>query len=84
VFGIFAALAEFERELIAERTIAGLASGRGRGRPPGPPVHNNPPPPPQAPAANSQPHNKQREHLQLKCVNPHNHYKDFLKKRFIL
>ena len=26
VFGIFAALAEFERELIAERTIAGLAS----------------------------------------------------------
>ena len=28
VFGIFAALAEFERELIAERTIAGLASAR--------------------------------------------------------
>ncbi|MGF4413210.1 recombinase family protein, partial [Klebsiella pneumoniae] len=27
VFGIFAALAEFERELIAERTTAGLASG---------------------------------------------------------
>src|SRR5260370_40468813 len=32
VFGIFAALAEFERELIAERTRAGLASARGRGR----------------------------------------------------
>ncbi len=32
VFGIFAALAEFERELIAERTIAGLASARARGR----------------------------------------------------
>ncbi len=32
VFGIFAALAEFERELIAERTIAGLASARVRGR----------------------------------------------------
>ncbi len=31
VFGIFAALAEFERELIAERTIAGLASARARG-----------------------------------------------------
>ena len=30
VFGFFAALAEFERELIRERTIAGLAShGRG-------------------------------------------------------
>jgi DNA invertase Pin-like site-specific DNA recombinase len=30
VFGIFAALAEFERELISERTKAGLASARGR------------------------------------------------------
>lgn len=32
VFGIFAALAEFERELIVERTKAGLASARARGR----------------------------------------------------
>lgn len=32
VFGIFAALAEFERELIKERTVAGLASARARGR----------------------------------------------------
>jgi DNA invertase Pin-like site-specific DNA recombinase len=32
VFGIFAALAEFERDLVAERTRAGLAAARARGR----------------------------------------------------
>jgi DNA invertase Pin-like site-specific DNA recombinase len=32
VFGIFAALAEFERDLISERTKAGLDSARARGR----------------------------------------------------
>src|SRR5207244_11138203 len=32
VFGIFAALSEFERELISERTKAGLVSARARGR----------------------------------------------------
>ena len=32
VFGIFAALAEFERELIVERTMAGLQAARARGR----------------------------------------------------
>ncbi|KZL23844.1 recombinase family protein [Pseudovibrio sp. Ad37] len=32
IFGIFASLAEFERELIAERTKAGLAAARARGR----------------------------------------------------
>jgi DNA invertase Pin-like site-specific DNA recombinase len=32
MFGIFASLAEFERELIRERTIAGLRSARARGR----------------------------------------------------
>jgi DNA invertase Pin-like site-specific DNA recombinase len=32
VFGIFATLAEFERDLIHERTLAGLAAARARGR----------------------------------------------------
>ena len=32
VFGIFAALAEFEQELIRERTMAGLKAARARGR----------------------------------------------------
>jgi DNA invertase Pin-like site-specific DNA recombinase len=32
IFGIFASLAEFERELIRERTSAGLVSARARGR----------------------------------------------------
>ncbi|WP_460586478.1 recombinase family protein [Hymenobacter arcticus] len=34
VFNLFASLAEFERELIRERTHAGLASARARGRRP--------------------------------------------------
>jgi len=32
IFGVFATLAEFERDLIRERTMAGLASARARGR----------------------------------------------------
>ncbi len=32
MFGIFSTLAEYERELIRERTVAGLASARARGR----------------------------------------------------
>ena len=42
VFGIFAALAEFERELISERTTAGLASARARGRKGGRPYKMTP------------------------------------------
>ena len=43
VFGNFAALAEFERELISERTTAGLASARARGRKGGRPFKMTPP-----------------------------------------
>jgi DNA invertase Pin-like site-specific DNA recombinase len=32
IFGVFASLAEFERDLIRERTMAGLKSARARGR----------------------------------------------------
>ncbi|WP_275354044.1 recombinase family protein [Klebsiella pneumoniae] len=32
VFNLFASLAEFERELIQERTLAGLSAARARGR----------------------------------------------------
>ncbi|ECG1392662.1 TPA_asm: recombinase family protein, partial [Salmonella enterica subsp. houtenae serovar 45:g,z51:-] len=42
VFGIFAALAEFERELMSERTVAGLASARSRGRSGGRPFKMTP------------------------------------------
>ncbi len=42
VFGIFAALSEFERELISERTTAGLASARARGRKGGRPFKMTP------------------------------------------
>jgi DNA invertase Pin-like site-specific DNA recombinase len=42
IFGIFAALAEFERELIAERTKAGLAAARARGRRGGAPYKMTP------------------------------------------
>ena len=42
VFGMFAALAEFERELISERTKAGLASARARGRKGGRPYKMTP------------------------------------------
>jgi DNA invertase Pin-like site-specific DNA recombinase len=42
VFGIFAALAEFERALIAERTRAGLTAARARGRKGGAPFKMTP------------------------------------------
>jgi DNA invertase Pin-like site-specific DNA recombinase len=43
VFHVFAALAEFERDLIRERTRAGLAAARARGPPRGRPPVKTPP-----------------------------------------
>ena len=40
VFGIFASIAEFERELIRDRVKSGIAAARLRGRPPGRPRVN--------------------------------------------
>ena len=42
VFHVFAALAEFERNLIRERTLAGLKAARARGRNGGRPKKLNP------------------------------------------
>lgn len=50
VFHVFGALAEFERELIRERTLAGLASARARGRVGGRPPAMTPAKPRQAKA----------------------------------
>jgi DNA invertase Pin-like site-specific DNA recombinase len=44
VFHIFAALAEFERELIAERAAVGRAAARARGRMGGRPAKLSPSP----------------------------------------
>ena len=42
IFNIFASLSEFERNLIRERTIAGLSAARARGRLGGRPAVNQP------------------------------------------
>lgn len=61
VFGIFAALAEFERELIVERTLAGLAAARARGRHGGRPYKMTPAKLRLAQAAMGQPETKVAE-----------------------
>jgi DNA invertase Pin-like site-specific DNA recombinase len=61
VFGIFAALAEFERELIIERTKAGLESARARGRVGGAPFKMTPAKVRLAMAAMGKPETKIRE-----------------------
>src|SRR3954467_3250206 len=57
IFHVFGALAEFERDIIRERTLAGLAAARARGREGGPPPppekkKKRPPPPPPSPPEN--------------------------------
>jgi DNA invertase Pin-like site-specific DNA recombinase len=61
IFGFFGALAEFERELIGERTKAGLAAARARGRSGGRPYKMTPAKLRLAMAAMGQPETKVRE-----------------------
>jgi len=61
IFAIFAGLAEFERELIVERTRAGLASARARGRHGGRPFKMTPAKLRLAPAAMGKPETKVSE-----------------------
>jgi DNA invertase Pin-like site-specific DNA recombinase len=61
VFGIFAALAEFEAALIRERTQAGLIAARARGRVGGPPRKMTVPTLKIAMAALADPHNNASE-----------------------
>ena len=58
VLGFFAALAEFQRELISEQTRLGLASARARGRKGGAPFKMNPAKLRQAMTAMNQPETK--------------------------
>jgi DNA invertase Pin-like site-specific DNA recombinase len=55
IFGIFAALAEFERDLIHERVMAGLSAARARGRCGGAPCKMTPAKPRLAQAAMGNP-----------------------------
>jgi len=61
IFGIFAALAEFERDLVRERVQAGLAAARARGRRGGAPYKMTPAKLRLAQAAMGQPETKVRE-----------------------
>ncbi|MGS6200800.1 hypothetical protein ACVGWJ_00200, partial [Enterobacter hormaechei] len=73
--------AEFERELIAERTIAGLASGPAGRAQRAPPVNNKPPNQPLAMAPNGQPHKNLPDHWQQLCVTPPTQYTLYNKKK---
>jgi DNA invertase Pin-like site-specific DNA recombinase len=68
IFGIFAALAEFERELIAERTRAGLAAALARGLHGGRPFNMTPAKPRFAQAAMGKSETKVAELCAELCI----------------
>ena len=61
IFHVFGALAEFERDIIQERTLAGLAAARARGRKGGRPRHLD---------------DKKKRHVTLLHSDPTNSVKD--------
>jgi hypothetical protein len=81
VFGVFAALAEFERELIREGTIAGLALACARGRTGGRPYKTTPAKLRLAMASMGEPETRVEVTLEIRLSMPHDDFVSYGKHR---